>query len=134
MISSDSVDLTERRDFGARITLLQGHILPINLNHMSSEEYDNLRRWEKIFGRRFHDDQRIKIFDITPFIKNHEEHCDRCGKYLAIPWKRPNSGLCEECERQIKIYSSFSRIIPWKQINYTNGPEQDVKYDLFNRK
>lgn len=78
---------------------------------MTNEEYDGLIKWEKIFGRRQHKNQKNKIFDSeTKFNKYWENTCYRCGKPIRVPWM---GEICKNCNNHLEKTSSDR--IPWKK-------------------
>lgn len=109
-----NIDLTANRDFGNNIfnhTL----IFPIDVERelMTKEEYDELVKWENIFGRKWHENQKDKIFDSeTNFNKYWENTCYRCGRSIRVPWNNIN-GICKNCNNHLEK-TSFNRI-PWKK-------------------
>jgi hypothetical protein len=124
------VDLTESGDFRkpSHITSLD---IPTNYGNISLTQYNSIKRFESIFGKRYHDDERFYIFGISGYIIKYESHCSRCGKELVIPWKRLNSGLCPKCESDLD--RSFS-LFPWKnKLTKTNTNSSNPK-DIFNMK
>ena len=123
---NSKIDLTERGDFRETSYITSLVDFPTD-GSMTFDQYQTLRRLESIFGKRRHDDNRFIIFGITSFIEDRECHCDRCGKELRIPWRRPNSGLCQECEN----------ILDREYMN-NNPPffpvSRDSSLDIFNLK
>ena len=121
-----NIDLTANRDFGDNRfndTLL---IFPIDIERelMTSEEYDELIKWEKIFGRKQHEDQKNKIFDSeAKFNKCWENICHRCGKLIKVPWNNI-SGICKNCNNYLN-----SDRIPWKEETFEDIV--NVRRDLF---
>lgn len=124
MINDSEIDLTEHRDFGE-------HNSPIFIIN-NSEAFNSIRN---NFKKQIHKDIPWNInspfenkykFDGLIALGNKEQRelainnaywgtteniiCDCCGKkYIKIPWKK-NSGLCENCDKD--IYSNA--IIPWQ--------------------
>jgi hypothetical protein len=121
------IDLTEKGDFRETSYITSLVDLPTDGRSMTLDQHLALRRFESIFGKRRHDDNRFIIFGITRFIKDRECHCDRCGKELRIPWKRPNSGLCQECE-DILDREYGSNHPPFSPVS------RDSSLDIFNLK
>ena len=109
-----NIDLTANRDFGNNIfnhTL----IFPIDVERelMTKEEYDELIKWENIFGRKWHKNQKNKIFDSEiNFNKYWENTCYRCGRPIRIPWNNIR-GICKNCNNHLEK-PSYDRI-PWKK-------------------
>ena len=133
------VDLTENRDFRKPryITSLD---IPRSYGNISLTQYNSIKRFESIFGKRYHDDERLYIFGVIGYINRCESRCNRCGKELVIPWKRLNSGLCPECKSDFD--RSFS-LLPWKNkltinnnINNNNNINTNSSNpkDIFNMK
>lgn len=145
-----NIDLTEKADFGRPSFLIMK--IPVDLdlddfdsgNKMSSNEYNSLIRWESIFGKRKHINQKWNIFprlnlNVSYGSENpYTLYCARCGKVIRIPWKnygshRPwkNYGLCSECNEKVEI--DFKGRIPWKHTS-TSSRNDERGYDLFNSK
>ena len=144
-----NIDLTEKADFGRPSLIME---IPVDLDlddsdsecKMSSNEYNSLIRWESIFGKRKHINQKWKIFpriglNVSYNPENpHTLYCARCGKVIRIPWKnyeshRPwkNYRLCSECNEKVEI--DFKGRIPWKYTS-TSSRNDERGYDLFNSK
>ena len=142
-----NIDLTERADFGRpSLTFDLNDLDDIDTrNEMSTDEYDSLVRWESIFGKRKHINQKWNIFprnglNVSYDSENpHTLYCSRCGKVIRIPWKnygshRPwkNYELCSECNEKIKT-ETWGKI-PWKHHTYVFSRNDERGYDLFNSK
>lgn len=144
-----NIDLTEKADFGRPSLIME---IPVDSdlddfdsgNKMSSNEYNSLIRWESIFGKRKHINQKWNIFPrLTLNVSYGSEnpytlYCARCGKAIRIPWKNygwrslwKNYGLCSECNEKEEIY--FKGRIPWKHTS-TSSRNDERGYDLFNSK
>lgn len=144
-----NIDLTEKADFGRPSLIME---IPADLdlddsdsgNKMSSNEYNSLIRWESIFGKRKHINQKWSIFprngsNVSYGSENpYTLYCSRCGKVIRIPWKnyeshRPwkNYRLCSECNEKIKT-ETWGKI-PWKHTS-TSSRNDERGYDLFNSK
>jgi len=138
MISS-KVDLTENREFsrgdGNRIIPLDSNFdeligVTYQRERMSSSEYDRLRAWENIFGRRRHFTEVLDVFldkREEEYKENIRTHCYRCGKELRSPWTMIN-GLCKDCNE--KVMTDVNGRIPW--IKQLSARERDIKDILFN--
>ena len=145
-----NIDLTERADFGSPSSMSMDTPVDLDLddsdseNKMSSNEYNSLIRWESIFGKRKHINQKWNIFprnglNVSYGSENpHTLYCSRCGKVIRIPWKNygyhypwKNYGLCSECNEKIKT-ETWGKI-PWKH-NSTSSRNDEKGYDLFNSK
>lgn len=145
-----NIDLTEKADFGRPSLIME---IPVDSdlddfdsgNKMSSNEYNSLIRWESIFGKRKHINQKWNIFprnglNVSYGSENpYTLYCARCGKAIRIPWKnygshRPwkNYGLCSECNEKIKT-ETWGKI-PWNHHTYTSSRNDERGYDLFNSK
>ena len=145
-----NIDLTERADFGRPSLIME---IPVDLdlddfdsgNKMSSNEYNSLIRWESIFGKRKHINQKWNIFprlnlNVSYGSENpHTLYCARCGKAIRIPWKNyesrcpwKNYGLCSECNEKIKT-ETWGKI-PWNHHTYVFSRNDERGYDLFNSK
>ena len=136
-----NIDLTERADFGLPSSMSMDTPVDLDLddsdsgNKMSSNEYNSLIRWESIFGKRRHINQKWNIFprnglNVSYGSENpYTLYCSRCGKVIRIPWK--NYGLCSECNEKREI--DFKGRIPWKHTS-TSSRNDERGYDLFNSK
>lgn len=140
-----NIDLTERADFGRPSLIME---IPVDLdsgNNMTTDEYDSLIRWESIFGRKIHINQKWNIFprlnlNVSYGSENpHTLYCARCGKAIRIPWKNyesrcpwKNYGLCSECNEKIKT-ETWGKI-PWNHHTYVFSRNDERGYDLFNSK
>ena len=145
-----NIDLTEKADFGQPSLIIMDVPVGLDLddfdsgNKMSSNEYNSLIRWESIFGKRKHINQKWNIFprlnlNVSYGSENpHTLCCARCGKAIRIPWKNygwrslwKKQGLCSECSEKEEIY--FKGRIPWKHTS-TSSRNDERGYDLFNSK
>ena len=136
-----NIDLTEKADFGQPSLIIMDVPVGLDLddfdseNKMSSNEYNSLIRWESIFGKRKHINQKWSIFprnglNVSYGSENpYTLYCSRCGKVIRIPWK--NYELCSECNEKIKT-ETWGKI-PWKH-NSTSSRNDEKGYDLFNSK
>ena len=136
-----NIDLTERADFGLPSSMSMDTPVDLDLddsdsgNKMSSNEYNSLIRWESIFGKRRHINQKWNIFprnglNVSYGSENpYTLYCARCGKAIRIPWK--NYELCSECNEKIK--TEIWGKIPWKHTS-TSSRNDERGYDLFNSK
>ena len=110
-----NIDLTENRDFrGGRFQIPEMDI-PLELwdeDIMTSEDYEKIRRWESIFGKKRHTNGKYRIFGITPFVKNLESRCCRCGKEFKIPWERERRELCKRCSDEVEHDNQYLKF-PW---------------------
>jgi len=130
-----NIDLTEHRDFGGnRFIPLQflpiDSTFPSNLDLLergiTNEEYEKGIRWERIFGRRSHKDQRNDIFNPEEKHRKHWEHtCLRCGKNIKIPWNSIR-GVCKECDKDLT--SGYNKV-PWKKEETESWGRESV-FDL----
>lgn len=115
-------DLTENRDFSGgngrpRFIPLDSSIRIDELldsDAMSTEEYEKILAYEKVFGRRRHFTSAIDVFSKSDYEWRMEMsgYCQRCGKLFRIPWKK-RYGLCPECDDAI-FYTLGKRKTPWK--------------------
>ena len=145
-----NIDLTEKADFGRPSSTIMEIPVDSDLddfdsgNKMSSNEYNSLIRWESIFGKRKHINQKWNIFprlnlNVSYGSKNpYTLYCARCGKAIRIPQKNyeshfpwKNYGLCSECNEKREI--DFKGRIPWKHTS-TSSRNDERGYDLFNSK
>ena len=145
-----NIDLTEKADFGQPSLIIMDVPVGLDLddfdseNEMSSNEYNSLIRWESIFGKRKHINQKWNIFprnglNVSYGSENpYTLYCARCGKAIRIPWKNygwrslwKKQGLCSECSEKEEIY--FKGRIPWKHTS-TSSRNDERGYDLFNSK
>lgn len=144
-----NIDLTERADFGRPSSMSMDTPVDLDLddldsgNKMSSNEYNSLIRWESIFGKRKHINQKWNIFPRNGLNYGSENpytlYCARCGKAIRIPWKNyeshfpwKNYGLCSECNEKIKT-ETWGKI-PWNHHTYAFSRNDERGYDLFNSK
>ena len=145
-----NIDLTERADFGSPSSMSMDTPVDLDLddsdseNKMSSNEYNSLIRWESIFGKRKHINQKWSIFprnglNVSYGSENpYTLYCSRCGKVIRIPWKNyghrylwKNNGLCFECSE--KVETEIWGKIPWKHTS-TSSRNDERGYNLFNSK
>ena len=145
-----NIDLTEKADFGHPSSTIMEIPADLDLddfdsgNKMSSNEYNSLIRWESIFGKRKHINQKWNIFPRNDLNVSYGSenpytlYCSRCGKVIRIPWKNygwrslwKKQGLCSECNEKEEIY--FKGRIPWKHTS-TSSRNDERGYDLFNSK
>lgn len=111
-----NIDLTANRDFGAQggVNFIDADtILGIDVDGemMSIDQYDKIVKWESVFGKKRHMNQKSTIFNKEwSFIEKSKYECQRCGKKIIVPWKN-FYGLCKECD---EIVSHNSKKIPWK--------------------
>lgn len=145
-----NIDLTEKADFGRPSLIME---IPVDSdlddfdsgNKMSSNEYNSLIRWESIFGKRKHINQKWNIFprlnlNVSYGSENpYTLYCARCGKAIRIPWKNygshhpwKNYELCSECNEKIKT-ETWGKI-PWNHHTYVFSRNDERGYDLFNSK
>ena len=93
---------------------------------MTEEEYEKWIRWERVFGRRSHKDQRNDIFDPEEKHRKYWEHtCLRCGKNIKIPWNNIG-GVCKECAKNLT--SGYNKV-PWKKEETVSWGRESV-FDL----
>ena len=142
-----NIDLTEKADFGRPFLIME---IPVDLDlddfdseyEMSSNEYNSLIRWESIFGKRKHINQKWSIFPRNGLNYGSENpytlYCSRCGKVIRIPWKNygwrslwKKQRLCFECNEKIET-ETWGKI-PWKHTS-TSSRNDERGYDLFNSK
>lgn len=127
---SRNIDLTEHRDFSGG----DAFIIPFDIElidrayedgYMSIDQYEQVVKWEGIFGRKRHTSEARKIFDM-PVPKDWQHKCARCGKVIKAPWDNIY-GLCLRCNESLEM-DSYSRI-PWSpfKIVYNRIPR-----DLFD--
>lgn len=119
---STNIDLTERGDFSSQrhtyIPVIDSSIRIdelIDSRSMSVDEYNVIAAYENIFGRKRHFTDAIEVFRRSDYEWRMEmkDHCQRCGKYFKIPWKKKND-LCPECDK-VYLYILGERRAPWKQ-------------------
>ena len=124
-----NIDLTENRDFGRSGG---DWVIPIAFSDdeiVTSDEYENLCRYESIFGKRMKDQTREilgYLYDLD-FPVDWNKICIRCGKPL-LPWNN-RGGICMECDGELNQsygYGSF----PWT--NYKTPRLPDNIMDIFN--
>ena len=143
-----NIDLTERADFGSPSSMSMDTPVDLDLddfdtrNKMSSNEYNSLIKWESIFGRKRHINQKWNIFPrLSLSVENpHTLCCARCGKVIRIPWKNyghrypwGNCGLCFECNEKEET-ETWGKI-PWnRNMNKFSSRNDERGYNLFNSK
>ena len=143
-----NIDLTEKADFGRPSSMSMDTPVDLDLddldseNEMSSNEYNSLIKWESIFGKRRHINQKWDIFPrLSLSVENpHTLCCARCGKVIRIPWKNyghrypwGNYGLCFECNEKIETETRGK--IPWnRNMNNFSSRNDERGYNLFNSK
>ena len=123
------IDLTERNDFSSlRVEdVLTSMFLDDEL--VSSDEYETIVRWESIFGKERHDNEKAEIFDYNgKYERDVERHCQRCGIELRVPWK-VFYGLCKECD---EFVDAGDEPLPWKRGCGTIGSRGSVGDDIQN--
>lgn len=128
---SPKIDLTEQRDFSGGVGSFTDSEVPEDVYDglMTCEQYDRLCRWESIFGKRRHENQKRRIFPVI--LSRYNTKCTCCGKELRAPWMRfSNNGLCQDCEKE----SRYNSRIPWKSNIVSVGHFNDKGYRLFNSK
>ena len=130
-----NIDLTEHRDFGESDFSL-GIIdfdIPIDDDvPVTSDQYERMLEYEKIFGRKYHHNQ---VRDVLGYIydipkKDYidwKSHCARCGKTL-VPWDNLG-GICRECDSQCNQSYGYGQI-PWQE--YKSSRIQDRIMDIFS--
>ena len=144
-----NIDLTERADFGLPSSMSMDTPVDLDLddfdtrNKMSSNEYNSLIRWESIFGRKRHINQKWDIFPRLGLDVAEDPNalcCIRCGKPIRIPWKNyghrypwGNYGLCFECNEKEET-ETWGKI-PWNHnMNKFSSRNDERGYNLFNSK
>ena len=147
-----NIDLTERADFGSPSSMSMDTPVDLDLldlddfdtrNKMSSNEYNSLIRWESIFGRKRHINQKWDIFPRLGLNGAEDSNalcCIRCGKPIRIPWKNyghrypwGNCGLCFECNEKEET-ETWGKI-PWNHnMNKFSSRNDERGYNLFNSK
>lgn len=123
-----NIDLTENRDFGGGETEDTLVSIYLDAELMTPEQYETVIRWERIFGKKRHTNEKNSLFDEeTPFIDIWRNKCQRCGKELA-PWNITYS-LCRDCNR---IVENNVQQIPWRTYRVTriNDRGQGDLFDL----
>ena len=132
-------DLTENREFSRTpqrtfiFDVVSDEELGEMLN-MTSEMYDRIHGWERIFGKKYHTSERYRIFnDEEQYMCDMKTHCLRCGVALRIPW-RNNDGLCVECASDLD--GDFNKL-PWRNLkiqpweNPVSEEDERTKMNLF---
>lgn len=129
-----NIDLTSHGDFGNNRVNFMLPQTPLDYDddsedlYMSTEEYEAILRYEKIFGKKKrHKNEKFGIFPNLRkryFYEEDKEHCIRCGKVIRLPWKN-YFGLCGECEG-IVAKGDY----PWD--NSLTTWWDDKGYNLFN--
>lgn len=114
-------DLTENRDFGYDDTHLELNSDSfiklkeiIDDEIMTSDEHELIFRWESVFGKTIHTNEKSKIFKRLCMLMDEEYSdgiCFYCGKSLKSPWRGKN-GVCIECALKLK---HTCNIFPWRR-------------------
>lgn len=149
---SNKIDLTENGDFGNGIPFgavdgfdtsdFQRYAESVN---MSLAEYRKIEKWKKIFGKRWHDNEKYIIFDdvYTQRLQDEYGHiCQCCGVEIRRPWTS-HYGLCEKCNSEIENseYENFnnsrmtkvgasSKSIPWRRARLIPDLARSGLFDL----
>lgn len=99
---------------------------------MTVDEYAHIFRFETLFGKRRHKNEKNTVFDKEKrYINELETHCQRCGKELRLPWNGiMYFDLCRECNEAVN--ESLGKI-PWKR-DGVGLSHRNIKDDLFNSK
>lgn len=99
---------------------------------MTVDEYAHIFRFETLFGKRRHQNEKNKVFDKEKrYINELKTHCQRCGKEFRLPWNDIMCfDLCKECNDAVN--ESLGKI-PWKR-EYEGLSHRNIKDDLFNSK
>ena len=132
------IDLTENRQFSGGNALITEFRLPSNDfferydgEHLSSNEFDALINFEKIFGKHRHPNLKLRAFyrsEDDAFIERVRYKCCRCGKEIRDPWNKVYS-LCRECHNSMG-YERQEEKIPWKRFGQINFGNRTM--DVFN--
>ena len=132
-----NIDLTEHRDFSGGGGIFMDTPIEIPLDEyqlMTCGEYERLRWWESIFGRKRHRNRKEYVFEYERKHRNEERtHCWRCGKEFRLPWDRVN-GICRKCDSEVSEESGNRWRIPWVEHYGQISPVDNTAYDLFNRR
>lgn len=136
---SQRVDLTENNDFSSRNLsdfLINVDIVNDVANHhspnMSTNMFDEIQKYGEVFGRKYHYNEVIDVFfnDDERFYRENRDICQRCGKYIRVPWKNFNN-LCDVCDSIVDNEQYYMDLkIPWKTLPVTNI--RDTARELFN--
>ena len=100
---------------------------------MTVDEYAHIFRFETLFGKRRHKNEKNTVFDKEKrYINELETHCQRCGKELRLPWNGTMClvNLCKECN---EVMNESLGKIPWKR-EYEGAMDRSIKDILFNSK
>lgn len=112
-----NIDLTANGDFRRSATFTGRFDIPIELwdeDIMTSDDYEKLKWWEKMFGKRRHENRKRAIFGIANslFVRDLENRCCRCGKEFRLPWEREKRELCKRCSDEIEHDNQYLKF-PW---------------------
>ena len=129
---SQNIDLTLHRDFSTasrspldfhQIGQFYNNLSDIDSLFMRVDEYEAIQRYEKMFGKRRHQNEKYIVFG---YESKHEAYwkitCARCGKPLRVPWKIYGN-VCEDCDCELE-----SHRVPWKKYYI---PNENTHNDLF---
>ena len=122
-----NIDLTVNRDFGRAG---EGNFISLPLavrdgELMSSDEYEELCKYESVFGKRVRNQAREVLGDLYDLPQKDKEFemwrqtCLRCGKRL-FPWDNIG-GICKDCDNEITQSYGFWNI-PWLSENTFDTP------------
>lgn len=132
------IDLTENFQFsGGNAVITEIRLPSIDFferydgENMSSDEFEALFNFEKIFGKRRHSSLKLRAFyrnEDEAFIEQTRYKCCRCGKEIRDPWNKVY-GLCRECRNSMR-YECQEEKMPWKR--YASFNFGDRAMDVFN--
>ena len=130
-----NIDLTEHRDFSMDDISLGIIDFDIPLDDdipVTSDQYERMLEYEKIFGRKRHSNQVRDVLGYIYDLPNKDylywkSHCARCGKTL-VPWDNLG-GICRECDSQCNMDYNYGRI-PWKEYKLISRPDRIM--DIFS--
>lgn len=131
---SNKIDLTENRDFSGgtgRITPIDTSISTADFNrlrhlqnNMSINEFYLLEKHDKIFGPRGHYSDVLNVFqDDEKYFLSMRDKCPRCGKYIALPWKRTFRELCDSCDEIVDHPRVAWKEKPWVSFRFNDARE-----------
>lgn len=132
------IDLTANCQFSGGNAIITEIQLPSNDfferydgEHLTSEEFDSLIKFEKIFGMHRHPNAKNKAFYMSEeetFLEHTRYKCCRCGKEIRDPWNKVYS-LCRECHNSMG-YERQEEKIPWKRYSLISFGNRTM--DVFN--
>lgn len=124
-----NIDLTDGQHFRQlnfdNIVLRDISMDDFNQNIMSKDTYMKICRYEDIFGKKFHENGKHRIFDryLIDLQNQLMTNCHRCGVSLNIPW-RGHGCLCDKCRYELDIECDGK--IPWTKSTLPSSSVMEI--------